>query len=117
MMEKRGATRSVKQASGLAICGVLALALLDARAAPAEIPVTAKTGEMVIPEKYDDGHPFQEGVAAVKVGDQWGYIDKTGKTIVAPQFVQVTDFTGGLAFVETSGTTTSSSSTRPATTS
>ena len=101
MMEQRGATCLVRQASGLAICAVIALISPTARAAPAEIPVTAKTGVMVIPEKYDDAHPFQEGLAAVKVGDRWGYIDKSDKTIIAPQYVQVTDFQGGLAFVET----------------
>jgi hypothetical protein len=100
-MKKPDATQLVRRASGLAICAMLAFAHLEARATPAEIPVTAKTGEMAIPQTFDGAHSFHEGLAAVQVGDKWGYIDKTGKMIVAPQFVQVVDFIGGLTFGET----------------
>jgi WG repeat protein len=34
---------------------------------------------MVIEPKYDLTFHFSEGLAAVKISDQWGYIDKTGK--------------------------------------
>ena len=27
-----------------------------------------------------------EGLASVKIGDKWGYIDTIGKTIIKPQF-------------------------------
>jgi hypothetical protein len=101
MLERLGASHLVREVSALAAFAMLALVPRDAPATTAEIPVTAKTGQVVIPEKYDGAHSFQEGLAAVQVSDKWGYIDKTGKMIVAPQFVQVVDFIGGLAFGET----------------
>jgi hypothetical protein len=42
---------------------------------------------------------FNEGLAAVCVGEQWGFIDKTGKIIVEPQYDDVGDFSEGLACV------------------
>ena len=35
--------------------------------------------------QYDACSSFSEGLAAVKKGGKWGYIDKTGKTVVSPQ--------------------------------
>jgi hypothetical protein len=32
---------------------------------------------------------------------KWGYIDKTGKTVINPQFYTATDFSEGLATVNT----------------
>jgi len=40
---------------------------------------------------------FHNGLAKVKINDQWGFIDNTGKIIINPQFYQVIDFTDGLA--------------------
>ena len=35
--------------------------------------------KIAIPPHYDDATPFTEGLAGVKIGEKWGYIDKTGK--------------------------------------
>jgi len=46
---------------------------------------------------------FSEGLAAVRIGDEetgkWGYIDKTGKFAVNPQFDWALGFSDGLAAV------------------
>lgn len=42
---------------------------------------------------------FHEGLAAVCIGDQWGFIDKWGNIAVQPQFDDVGDFSEGLACV------------------
>jgi hypothetical protein len=42
---------------------------------------------------------YSEGLAAVKVGDKWGYIDRAGKYIINPQFNGAFPFAGGLAMV------------------
>lgn len=42
---------------------------------------------------------FPEGLAVVKIGGKFGYIDKTGKTIINPQFRWAWEFSGGLALV------------------
>jgi hypothetical protein len=42
---------------------------------------------MAIPAQFEDAAEFSEGRAAVKTGDQWGFIDKTGEMVIPPQFV------------------------------
>lgn len=41
---------------------------------------------MVINPQFDYAGEFSEGLAMVKVGDKWGYIDKTGEMVINPQF-------------------------------
>ena len=38
-------------------------------------------------------------MAAIKKGKEWGYIDKDGKFIINPQFLNAKDFNSGLAAV------------------
>lgn len=40
---------------------------------------------------------FHQGLAAVAIGDLWGFIDKGGKIVIKPQFDAVGDFSEGLA--------------------
>jgi hypothetical protein len=42
---------------------------------------------------------FSEGLAAARVKEQVGYIDKTGKTVIAPQFDDAWAFEDGLALI------------------
>lgn len=60
------------------------------------------TGKMVIPQ--DDSHEeagsFREGLARIKQGGKWGYIDKLGQTVVGPKYDDVLSFSGGLAPVK-----------------
>jgi hypothetical protein len=82
-----------------------------------------KRGTVVIEPRYDTAGVFSEGLAAVgfRVDDaesnfkqkyfdpfegitdvpsyKYGYIDKTGKMVIEPQFDTATDFSGGLAVV------------------
>ncbi len=37
-------------------------------------------------ERYDYASDFSEGLAAVNVNHQWGFIDASGKMVIAPQF-------------------------------
>ncbi|MBD2664232.1 hypothetical protein B6N60_01227 [Richelia sinica FACHB-800] len=50
--------------------------------------------------KYDWIEPFSEGIAAVKMGYKWGYIDKTAKLVGRLEYDTVTPFTEGLALVK-----------------
>jgi hypothetical protein len=45
------------------------------------------------------GAGFSEGLAAVRIKGKWGYIDRTGKMVIAPEYVKVTPFHQGLACV------------------
>ncbi|MFM6105843.1 MAG: WG repeat-containing protein, partial [Sphaerospermopsis kisseleviana] len=81
-----------------------------------------KTGEIVIQAQFFNAHKFKEGLAAVKLKvpedpsekgsrwitidkngqsfvEKWGFIDKTGKIVIQPQFVEVDSFSEGLAKV------------------
>lgn len=44
---------------------------------------------------------FSEGLAAVKTGNTWGYVDTTDTTKIAPQFTEAIRFSEGLAAVKT----------------
>jgi hypothetical protein len=59
------------------------------------------SGELVLwlPEATDVGC-FSEGVARVRVGGSYGYVDRSGDFEIDPQFRYATDFSDGLAVVE-----------------
>lgn len=46
---------------------------------------------------------FSEGMACVRVGDKYGYVDKAGRMSIAPRFVSACNFSEGLAAVEVDG--------------
>ena len=54
---------------------------------------------IVIPAKYDFGRKFQNGFAAVKLGDKWGYIDLKGKEICAIKYDYASCFSEDMARV------------------
>ncbi|HYG80048.1 MAG TPA: WG repeat-containing protein, partial [Pyrinomonadaceae bacterium] len=65
-----------------------------------------KTGEFVIgPDKYDlsDDSNFSEGLAAVRLKRQAGYIDRTGRMVIRLQFYRAHPFADGMARVEFEG--------------
>src|SRR5580700_6176502 len=45
-----------------------------------------KNAKVVVPFVFDDAKIFSEGLAAVLVGDWWGYIDEDGHFILQPKF-------------------------------
>ncbi len=54
--------------------------------------------------KYDVAGSFSDGLAAVYLeGKGWGFIDKTSKEIIKPQFEEVSGFSEGLAAVQIRG--------------
>ena len=60
-----------------------------------------ETGKVVIEAKYDRIYPFteEEGLAAVKIDDKCGYIDKTGKVVIDLIYDNAFCFSYGLASV------------------
>ena len=45
----------------------------------------------------------EEALARVQIGDQWGYINPTGKFVIKPHFDDVRSFSEGLASVKNGG--------------
>ena len=60
-------------------------------------------GEKIIEKEYKDAKPFSEGLAPVKDGEYWGYIDKTGKMVIPATFESADEFSEGLACVQKDG--------------
>lgn len=46
---------------------------------------------------------FSEGLAAVKIDQKWGFIDKTGATVIKPQYDDAWPFCDGLAKISLNG--------------
>lgn len=66
-----------KRLLSLALALVMALALLPAAALAADTAIVE-----AIPCQYDAAYNFSEGFAAVRTGDNWDFIDKTGEKII-----------------------------------
>ena len=59
------------------------------------------SGDWVIEPAYTDAFSFSEGLAAVEVEyANWGFIDRTGKMIIEPQYDRGTLFRNGFAVAE-----------------
>lgn len=53
----------------------------------------------MINPQFDQASEYSEGLARVRIADKWGFIDKTGKTVIAPQFKLSRPFSEGLAAI------------------
>ena len=60
-------------------------------------------GHVVIPAKYDDASSFREGLAAVKINNKYGFIDKTGTVVIPAKFDGAGYFDNGKAQVVLNG--------------
>lgn len=76
---------------------------MDIMATDQEKRVTSGGFRMAIDCKYDDADIFSEGLAPVKLGNNWGYIDKTGKEVVPCRYEDASNFSEGLAGVKIGG--------------
>lgn len=82
---------------------VLAVILL-AVGAPLNASATDVEGEVIYTEmiapQYDDARNFSEGLAAVKRGDKWGYINEDGEVVIDFQYDRAHSFSEGKALIE-----------------
>jgi len=92
---------------------------------PPKVGFVNKSGEFVVRPQFDETSSFKEGLAAVASGKyvnesrgepgtirisktppgmqfkaKWGFIDKTGKSVIEPQFDAAQDFSQGLAAIQ-----------------
>ena len=58
-----------------------------------------KSGNVVIPFKYDSAYSFSEGLAVVRLDGKYGFIDKSGNKVVPCKYDWVDSFSEGLALV------------------
>ncbi len=65
---------------------------------------SSSSSTLVIPAVYDAAQHFTpENLAAVKINDRWGYIDRTGAFAIPAQFDQASFFSDGVAPVKSGG--------------
>ena len=57
------------------------------------------SGKIVIRPQFDEAWRFSEGLAPIRVGDDWGYINVEGKIVIKPQFFEASRFSDGIASV------------------
>src|SRR5690606_24052167 len=50
-----------------------------------------------IPPRYGYTRAFRQGLAAVEIGDRWGYIDKSGAVAIAARYSSAMNFHEGYA--------------------
>ena len=62
-----------------------------------------KSGNEVVPCKYDDASSFSEGLAFVELDGKYGFIDKSGNEVVPCTYDQAYSFSEGLAHVKLDG--------------
>lgn len=61
-------------------------------------------GHQIGSGKYDDAVCFNlDKIAAVKIGNSWGFVDDNGKTVIEPQYENARSFSSGLAAVKQNG--------------
>ncbi|MBG6165804.1 hypothetical protein IWQ54_005494 [Labrenzia sp. EL_195] len=61
--------------------------------------IEQQSEELRIPYTYQDVGVFQDGLAAVKIDGKYGYIDRTGRVVIAPRYDLAGRFDAGLAEV------------------
>ena len=57
----------------------------------------------MIPFQYDLAFDFIDGIARARQNNKWGFIDESGKALIAFQYDDAQDFHQGLAPVKQSG--------------
>ncbi|MBI5172708.1 MAG: WG repeat-containing protein [Candidatus Melainabacteria bacterium] len=57
-------------------------------------------GEIIGNKFFDEAENFSDGLAIIRKGNFYGYMNKSLSTVIEPRFIMVTDFKNGLAKVE-----------------
>ena len=56
---------------------------------------------IIVLPKYDEIGYYSEGMASVKMGNLWGFIDMVGNNVISPTYMEVHEFHEGVAAVKT----------------
>jgi len=62
-----------------------------------------ETGRVITKQRFDGAGEFGEGLAPVRMGNVWGYINKGGDFVIAPRFQSAEPFSGDIAVVSEGG--------------
>lgn len=67
--------------------------------APERYGLITRTGDVVVPADAEEIHHFFEGRAGIKREGRWGFVDASGREVVAPRYQLVRQFSDGLCAV------------------
>ena len=59
-----------------------------------------KEGNWIVEPRFESAYSFSEGMAAVRLDDNWGYIDSNGNMVIEPKYKDALGFSEGLAPVQ-----------------
>jgi hypothetical protein len=59
----------------------------------------SEDGPLILPARYDDALYFEDGLAPVKTGEKWGFINEQGVLVIPFKFDYANIFTDGYAMV------------------
>ena len=82
----------------LALIALLVLACIMPVGMPAGAAESMQI-ETIIEPQYDDAGAFSEGLAAVRQGEYYGYINEQGETVIPFQYSYALSFNDGIALV------------------
>ncbi|MGB6167547.1 MAG: WG repeat-containing protein [Geitlerinemataceae cyanobacterium] len=63
------------------------------------VPIESIPGVVAIAPQFEEADSFADGLARVKAGEKWGYIDTTGKWVIRPMLDEAEPFSEGVALV------------------
>ncbi len=69
---------------------------------PCKFSFTDRAGHR-LPQRFDYARDFSEGLAPVRIGDFWGFIDNAGAMAITPRFDDAGAFHEGLARIKLNG--------------
>lgn len=64
----------------------ISVSLAHAQKSPVKAKDNLPAYQAINNESYENAGDFSEGLAPVSIDKKWGFIDKTGKLVIAPQF-------------------------------
>jgi hypothetical protein len=67
------------------------------------VPAVQVTKTWILEPKWEGAGMFGDGLAPVKLGGKWGFIDETGKMVITPAWDEALSFADGLAPVRKEG--------------
>src|SRR5262245_834004 len=84
------------------LLGALVFAGCDPRpetsnAAAVNKDAAVQPATMAIPARFDEAGQFSEGLAPVRIGGKFGYVDTQGEVVIPPQFDFANPFSEGVA--------------------
>src|SRR5215208_3759344 len=85
---------------GAVLAAICALGLVGGQPTGSTEAAELSQASMGLGSQLTEAKAFGQGLAPVKVGERWGYVNRTGQMIIPPQFADAESHSLGLAQVK-----------------